>query len=41
MHLLCVTNGGLQRQVGYTTTVIKMLIKHQNIKVCQHLTLKS
>ena len=26
------TNGGLQLQVGYTTTVIKTLIKHQNIR---------
>ena len=27
-----VTNDGLQLQVGYTTPVIKMLIRHQNIK---------
>ena len=31
--MLCVTNGRLQLLVGYTTPVIKMLIKHQNIKI--------
>ena len=31
--MLCVTNGRLQLLVGYTTPAIKMLIKHQNIKI--------
>ena len=29
---VCVTNNGFQLQLGYTTIVIKMLIRRQNIE---------